>query len=84
MLTSRPRTRTGIRLAVTAAFLLVPATGIAQVAPDGRGRVAAPTPPATEAALVSDVPLPDPFAYHDGDDWYIFGTGAEPFFVCVR
>ena len=84
MLTIRHVTRTGIRLAVTAAFLLVPATGLAQVAPDGRGRAAAATPTTTETILVSDVPLPDPFAYHDGDEWNIFGTGAEPYFLQGR
>jgi hypothetical protein len=82
MLTTRPRTRAGVRLAVAAALLLAPAAGTAQVAPDVRGRgAAARTPLTTEAALVSDVPLPDPFAYHDGVDWYLFGTGAEPFFL---
>jgi hypothetical protein len=35
----------------------------------------------TDAYLVSTVPCPDPYVFHDGTDWYIFGTGAEPFFL---
>jgi hypothetical protein len=61
------------RLAVATTFLLAPATGPAQVTTEAA--------PATEAALVSTVPCPDPYAYHDGVDWYIFGTGAEHFFL---
>lgn len=81
MLTNRPGMITRVRLAVAAAFLVAPATGPAQVATDARGGAVSPAPPSTASAMVSEIPLPDPFAYHDGDDWYIFGTGAEPFFL---
>ena len=52
-------------------------TAVAQDAPakaEARARVTAPI-------LVSDTPLPDPYVIHDGADWYIFGTGAETFFL---
>ncbi len=81
MLASGPRMSDYVRLTVAAAFLLAPPTGPAQVATEVRGQVAPRTPPTTETALVSEVPCPDPFAYHDGDDWYIFGTGAETSFL---
>jgi Glycosyl hydrolases family 43 len=84
MRSNRSGTRARVRLAVAAAFLFIPATGSAQVATGVRGRVASQAPPTTETALVSDIPCPDPFAYHDGDDWYIFGTGAETYFLQGR
>jgi hypothetical protein len=31
--------------------------------------------------LVSEIPCPDPYVVNDGSDWYIFGTGAKPFFL---
>jgi hypothetical protein len=31
--------------------------------------------------LVSEFPCPDPHVMTDGSDWYIFGTGAKPFFL---
>jgi hypothetical protein len=31
--------------------------------------------------LVSDIPCPDPYVFHDGADWYVYGTGAKPFFL---
>lgn len=31
--------------------------------------------------LVSEFPCPDPHVFNDGSDWYIFGTGAQPFFL---
>ena len=31
--------------------------------------------------LVSEFPCPDPHIFHDGSDWYVFGTGARPFFL---
>jgi|GEM_PF-1962202 hypothetical protein len=34
--------------------------------------------------LVSEFPCPDPYVCHDGSDWYIFGTGARPFFLQGR
>lgn len=34
--------------------------------------------------LVSEFPCPDPYVFHDGADWYIFGTGARPFFLQGR
>ncbi len=36
--------------------------------------------PAT-VSLVSEFPCPDPHVFHDGSEWYIFGTGARPFFL---
>ncbi len=30
---------------------------------------------------VSEIPCPDPFVFHDGSDWYVFGTGGQPFFL---
>jgi hypothetical protein len=81
MLTARPRLSAYARLAIAAAFFLLPATGPAQVVPEARGRVAPRTAHTTEAALVSDVPCPDPYAYRDGVNWYIFGTGAEHYFL---
>ena len=51
----------------------------------------AQTPPAVSLAqlaggpeLVSEFPCPDPQVFHDGSDWYIFGTGARPFFLQGR
>ena len=70
------------RLAVATALFLLPAAGRAQpVVPEARGRLAQGASRATEAALVSDIPCPDPFAYHDGVSWYIFGTAADHFFL---
>jgi hypothetical protein len=34
--------------------------------------------------LVSETPCPDPQIFHDGMDWYIFGTAAQPFFLQGR
>jgi hypothetical protein len=34
--------------------------------------------------LVSEFPCPDPHVFNDGSDWYIFGTGARPFFLQGR
>ena len=48
---------------------------------EARGGPAQGASRSTESALVSDVPCPDPFAFHDGVNWYIFGTGAEHFFL---
>jgi hypothetical protein len=69
-----------MRLAI-ALVLFLPAVGAAQVAPEARGRVAPRAAHTAETALVSDVPCPDPYAYHDGVNWYIFGTGAEHYFL---
>lgn len=38
------------------------------------------TPPANPL-LVSEFPCPDPHVFTDGSDWYIFGTGAQPFLL---
>jgi hypothetical protein len=35
----------------------------------------------TKPLLVSEFPCPDPHIVRDGSDWYVFGTGAEPFFL---
>jgi len=32
-------------------------------------------------SLVSEFPCPDPHVFTDGSDWYIFGTGAQPFLL---
>lgn len=77
MLTARSRVSRYARLAIATGLLFLPATGAAQVAPEIRGKAA----PTTETALVSDVPCPDPFPLHDGVNWYIFGTGAEHYFL---
>jgi hypothetical protein len=68
-----------MRLAI-AAVLLLPAGRPAQVVTEVPGRAARPN----ETALVSDIPCPDPFAFHDGVSWYIFGTGAEHYFLQGR
>jgi hypothetical protein len=34
--------------------------------------------------LVSEFPCPDPYVVKDGSDWYVFGTGAKPFFLQGR
>ncbi len=64
------------RLAVATVILLLPLTGSAQVVIGAGGHVAPRAAPATAAALVSEIPCPDPSAFHDGVDWYIFGTGG--------
>jgi hypothetical protein len=69
------------RLAIAAGFLLLPPIGPAQVGPEVRGRIAPRAAHPNEMALVSDIPCPDPSAYHDGIDWYIFGTGADHYFL---
>jgi hypothetical protein len=33
------------------------------------------------SCLVSEFPCPDPHVFYDGSDWYVFGTGARPFFL---
>ncbi len=77
-------------LIVAAALSLPCGFANAQVTPEARGRKASPRPASTATtsapaaaptALVSDVPCPDPFAYYDGADWYIFGTGAKPYLL---
>jgi hypothetical protein len=40
--------------------------------------------PPTNTCLVSEFPCPDPYVLNDGSDWYIFGTGARPFFLQGR
>lgn len=40
--------------------------------------------PAGGPQLVSEFPCPDPQVFHDGSDWFIFGTGARPFFLQGR
>jgi len=53
----------------------------------GLGADAQAEPPKPAAAdgfrpmLVSEHPCPDPQVFHDGVDWYVFGTGARPFFL---
>ncbi len=73
--------RTCARLAVVSTILLAPPIGLAQVATGAGGRVAQRAAPTTATALVSELPCPDPSAFHDGVNWYLFGTGAAPFFL---
>jgi len=44
----------------------------------------APGHPAVAPLLVSEFPCPDPQVFHDGSDWFIFGTAARPFFLQGR
>lgn len=37
--------------------------------------------PRSGPLLVSEHPCPDPQVFNDGADWYVFGTGAKPFFL---
>jgi len=47
------------------------------------GRVLAQASKAQPPAplLVSEFACPDPYVFRDGSDWYVFGTGAKPFFL---
>lgn len=61
------------RLLLLALGMLGPAPAFAQTAK---------APPSS--LLLSEFPCPDPYVFHDGSDWYIFGTGARPFFLQGR